>query len=189
MRIVAGRHRGARLAAPSGRRVRPTADRARETLFNILAARPEECLDGASVLDAFCGTGALALEALSRGAARAVLIDSNGDALAAARRNIRKLGEDARAILLRRDARRPGAAPFAADLVFLDPPYGQGLAETVLAALDADGWIAPGAIVVVETESTEIFNPPAGYAVLDERRVGAARFVILSAGEPPQTAA
>ncbi|MBZ0325729.1 MAG: 16S rRNA (guanine(966)-N(2))-methyltransferase RsmD [Alphaproteobacteria bacterium] len=189
MRIVAGKHRGARLVAPAGRDVRPTADRARETLFNILAARPELRLTGALVLDVFCGTGALALEALSRGAAQAFLLDSDGAALTAARRNIAKLGEEARATLLRRDARRPGEAPVAADLVFLDPPYGMGLAEAGLAALERHGWIAPGATVVVETASNEEFNPPAGLAVLDSRRVGAARLVILSANPPPKSAA
>jgi len=189
MRIVAGRHRGARLAVPAGRDLRPTADRARETLFNILAARPACRLEGASVLDAFCGTGALALEALSRGAARAVLLDRDGAALAAARGNIAKLGEETRATLLRRDIRRPGRAPGTADLVFLDPPYGKGLAEMGLAALDRAGWVAPGATVVVEIGRAEEFRPPAGYTVVDDRRIGAARLVILGAAAPSETAA
>jgi 16S rRNA (guanine966-N2)-methyltransferase len=188
MRIVGGRHRGRRLEAPSGRDTRPTSDRTREALFNVLAHSGwgTAAEDGAGdpiaearVLDAFCGTGALALEALSRGAAEAVLMDLSGPALAAARRNAEALDEDGRCAFLRADARRPPAAAAAATLAFLDPPYGKGLAEAALPALAARGWLAAGAVVVVETAAQDPLSPPADFVPLDERRYGDTRVVFL----------
>jgi 16S rRNA (guanine966-N2)-methyltransferase len=183
MRIVAGRLRGRALAAPEGDAIRPTSDRARQSLFNILEhgapAKAGLVIREAVVLDVFCGTGALGLEALSRGAAKAILIDSDPAAITLARANAMALGEIARVSLRQLDAAKPGPAPDAANLVFLDPPYGKGLAEPALAALAAQGWLAPGAIAVVETAIKEDLVPPPGFTPLDERRYGKAKLQFL----------
>lgn len=183
MRIVGGRHRGRRLFAPAGAAVRPTSDRAREALFDILShgrfAASGLPFADESVLDAFAGTGALGLEALSRGAARAVFIESGAEALAALRRNIAALGESERARILPGDATRPPRASEPCALVFLDPPYRSGLAGPALLALDAAGWFAPDALVAVETAAREKTPPPLGFTLLDERRYGAARLTFL----------
>jgi 16S rRNA (guanine966-N2)-methyltransferase len=184
MRIVAGRHRGRILKSPRGRATRPTAARAREGLFNILAhggfgTDGGSVLDGARVLEAFAGTGAFTFEALSRGAASATLLDLNEDALEAARTNAKALGEREAAHVLRMDAVRPRTAEAAHDLVFLDPPYGLKLGAKALMALAAKGWIAPGALVIIEVGAKEDFAPPAGFGVIEERRFGAARFVLM----------
>lgn len=188
MRIVAGRHRGRALAAPPGAAIRPTADRAREGLFNRLAhgshgAGGVSPLVDAVVLDAFCGTGALGLEALSRGAARALFLDASEAALAAARANARALGETARCRFYRLDATAPGRAPETATLAFLDPPYDKALAAPALAALAAGLWLAPGALACVEIAAgAGDFAPPAGFTTLDDRRYGKARSLILRFG-------
>lgn len=182
MRIVAGKHRGRVLAAPKGRDTRPTAARAREALFNILAHGAfgdGSPLDGAVVLDAFAGTGAFAFEALSRGAAAATLLDTDRAALAAAKANAQALKEQDAAAILARDAAKPGRADRAHTLVFLDPPYGKGLAAAALAALAAGGWIADKALVVAEIGAKESLAPPEGFAALDERTYGAAKFVLM----------
>ena len=160
MRIVAGRHRGRRLQAPAGRNIRPTADRLRETIFNILMHSgwgPDggDPVTDAVVLDAFCGTGALGLEALSRGAATAWFLDLNAAALATARRNAALLGERDRTRFLRGDAMRPPEAKARATLAFLDPPYGGGLGPPAIAALAAAGWLAEDAVLVLETAAHE----------------------------------
>lgn len=183
MRIVGGKHRGRRLEAPSTDQVRPTSDRTREALFNILAhAAWAPGFDELTVLDAFCGTGALALEALSRGAARAVLLDSAPGSLALARRNADTIGESSNCKFLRGDATHPPAATDPAHLVFLDPPYGKALAEPALMALSATGWLAPGAICVVERGSGEAFEPPVGFTLLDQRKYGASTVIFLRRG-------
>lgn len=183
MRITAGKHKGRTLVAPSGGTVRPTSDRARQAVFNILShgrfGGPASPLIGARVLDAFCGTGAMGLEALSRGAAEAAFLDSDPAALAAAKTNAERLGETARTRLLRSDATRPGKPNGAYDLIFLDPPYGSGLGATALAKLDEGGWIADEAVVVVEVSAKERFTAPDGFAIADERQYGAARIVLL----------
>jgi len=184
MRIVGGRHKGRAIDAPPGLAIRPTSDRARESLFNILehgrfADDRRSLLPGATVLDAFAGTGAFALEALSRGAAHALLLELDPAALATARDNAIKLGEIGNVTIRRADATHPGPAPVAAAIGFLDPPYGRGLAEPALAALAAQGWFAPAALVVVELDGREPFTPPAGFAALEERRYGRARLVFL----------
>jgi 16S rRNA (guanine966-N2)-methyltransferase len=183
MRIIGGRHRGRRLAAPQGLAVRPTSDRAREALFDILShGRFAACglpFADETVLDAFAGTGALGLEALSRGAARAVFIENAAPALAALRRNIAALGEGGRTLILPGDATRPPRAGEACALVFIDPPYRSGLAGPALLALDAAGWLRPGALVVLETAARERPPPPAGFTLLDERVYGAARLTFL----------
>jgi 16S rRNA (guanine966-N2)-methyltransferase len=185
MRIVGGSLKRRPLQAPEGSEVRPTSDRARESLFNILAHRPEGPLDGARVLDAFAGSGALGIEALSRGAAHCTFVDTLPAALAAIRANIGKLGLAAQATVLRADALRPGSPPAGASLpatlAFLDPPYRSGFAAPALQALQAAGWLAGGALVSVEIGSTEDLEPPAGFELLDERRYGAAKLVLLQA--------
>ena len=189
MRIVAGRHRGRRLAAPEGLAVRPTADRTREAVFNILTqgklpwrkqAPTGESLTGIGVLDAFAGTGALGLEALSRGAERITFMESQAAALEACRENIDALGEAEHCAILQCDVLRPPPAPAPCDLILMDPPYNQNLAGPGLAALAGAGWLAPDTLAVVELMVGEPFEAPAGFEVLDERRYGKARVVFLT---------
>jgi 16S rRNA (guanine966-N2)-methyltransferase len=179
MRVVGGSLRRRTLVAPEGRDVRPTSDRAREALFNILAHHEARPLAGARVLDVFAGSGALGIEALSRGAVHCTFVETLPEALAAIRLNLGKLDLAARATVLSRDATRPGAVVGdAADLVFLDPPYRSSLAVPALTALASGGWLVPGALVSVELAAKEPFGPPDGFAILDERRYGAARLVL-----------
>jgi 16S rRNA (guanine966-N2)-methyltransferase len=182
MRIIGGKHRGRPLSAPQGRAVRPTSDRAREALFDILAHgrfADGPAYEGARVLDVFAGTGAFGLEALSRGAAQATFMEKDRTALAALRANIEVLGEARAAAVLPVDARRPPRAGAPCALAFLDPPYGEDLAAPALTALAAAGWLAPGALVVVEVAAKQTLAAPDGLALLDERRYGAARLVFL----------
>jgi 16S rRNA (guanine966-N2)-methyltransferase len=186
MRIVAGRLKGRRIEAPEGSDIRPTSDRARESLFNILAHSPRLGADGdgapirdAIVLDAFAGCGALGLEALSRGAAHAIFLDNDFKALHSIKANAETLGETANVTILKADATKPPVAARAASLVFLDPPYGKGLAAPALVALTAAGWIAPGAIVSVETGPGEDFAAPDGFIPIDARRYGKATIALL----------
>jgi 16S rRNA (guanine966-N2)-methyltransferase len=187
MRIIAGRHRARSLEAPLGPAVRPTSDRAREALFDILAHgrfadRP--VFEEARVLDAFAGTGAFGLEALSRGAAQASFIENDRTALAALRANIAALGEEKRAAVLPFDALHPPRASAPCALAFLDPPYGEDLAAPALAALAGALWLAPGALVVVETAARGKLDLPPGFSLLDERRYGAARLVFARFESP-----
>ncbi len=186
MRIVGGRFRGRRLAVPKGDAVRPTADRVRESVFNIIA----HGLDGpdladATVIDVFAGSGALGLEALSRGAARAVFIDDDKAALTCVRQNAAELGAERDVLTLRLDASRLPPPPLAAGdpaaFAFLDPPYGSGLAIPALTGLKTRQWIASGAICIVEVEKDEALAPPPGFTLTDERTYGAARIVFLGA--------
>jgi 16S rRNA (guanine966-N2)-methyltransferase len=183
MRIVGGRHRGRKLIAPPGDTVRPTSDRAREALFNILShgdfAAAGSPFADANVLDAFAGTGAFGIEALSRGAARAAFIETERTALAALRRNLAALDEEDSADVVTGDATRPPRAPYACALAFLDPPYGSGLAVPALTALANMGWLAPRAIAVAEMAAAEIFAAPPGFAMIDARKYGAAKLVFL----------
>lgn len=180
MRIVGGRHRGRRIAAPEGHNVRPTSDRAREAVFNLLEnARPLSeagfALAGSSVLDVFCGSGALGLEALSRGAGFATFVDVDNVALAIARANAEKLGDTGRCNFLRADAGALTNAPRAHALAFLDPPYRQGLLLPALTGLAEKGWLAQGAICVVERGADEsALELPTQFVTLDSRRYGAA---------------
>lgn len=183
LRIVAGRHRGRRLAAPDGLTTRPTAERVRQALFDMLWHAPwagRAAVEEARVLDAFAGTGALGLEALSRGAAQASFIEPDRAALAALRRNIETLGEAARTRVIAGDATRPPPAPAPCSLLLLDPPYGKELVPRALAALGAAGWIAPGALVAAEVAKADPLNMP-GFETLAERAHGAARLVFLRA--------
>lgn len=183
MRIVAGRHRGLHLAAVGkgdpGAHLRPTSDRVRESLFNLLLNGAHgDPVTGARVLDLFAGTGALGLEALSRGAAHVTFVETGARAIALIRENVAKCRAEDTTALLRRDATRLGRTPGAPfDLVFLDPPYGRALGERALAAALAGGWIAPGALIVWE-EGAEI-APPEGLELLDRRRYGETSLAIL----------
>lgn len=187
MRIVGGKHRGRSLKAPTGGDLRPTSDRTRESVFNILA----HCADwdgfnsagGITALDVFSGTGALALEALSRGAAFAVFIDNDPTALKYAKNNAANLGHGRDVMVLKLDAThlatppRSVRAPVA--LAFLDAPYQAGLTSPALLGLAHKGWLAPGAMVVVEVSAEEECPVPAAFHKLDEREYGAARVMFL----------
>ena len=184
MRVTAGKHRGRRLAIPAGRDVRPTSDRARQALFNILEHRGfrdggGSLIRNAQILDAFAGSGALGLEALSRGAAHATFMETAAPALEAIRRNVEACREEGKSEILRVDATRPPKARAACNIAFLDPPYREGLAAPALAALAAAGWLADSAICCVELAADEDFSAPEGFELLDERRYGAARILLL----------
>ncbi len=183
MRIVGGAWRGRRLASLGGgdaaAHLRPTSDRVREAIFNILINAHGDPVTGARVLDLFAGTGALGLEALSRGASEAVFVDSGAKAQRLLRDNIATCGADNRAQVLRRDATKLGPADGAFDLVFLDPPYGKGLGERALAAARAGGWLAPRAVIVWEEGAA--VTPPEGVEPLDVRRYGDTHVTILMA--------
>jgi 16S rRNA (guanine966-N2)-methyltransferase len=181
MRIVGGQFRGRTLATPKSLAVRPTADRLREAVFNILIHAYGEPVAGARVLDLFAGTGALGLEALSRGAAFALFIDDVAEARALLRENVEALGLGGMSRIFRRDATKLGAAhpvePFS--LVFLDPPYRQGLAEKALTSAQAGGWLTPDALIVVEEAAAAGFKAPAGFEESERRRYDDTEVVFL----------
>ncbi|MCV2881657.1 16S rRNA (guanine(966)-N(2))-methyltransferase RsmD [Actibacterium sp. XHP0104] len=186
MRIISGQFKGMALASVGkgdpGAHLRPTTDRVRESLFNLLVnGGYGDPITDARVLDLFAGTGALGLEALSRGAAHVTFVDDGGKARALIRENVEKCRAMGVTKVFRRDATKLGectAAPF--DLIFLDPPYGKGLGERALAAAMAGVWIAPEALIVWE-DSAEII-PPEGVTLLDQRKYGDTRISILRAG-------
>jgi 16S rRNA (guanine966-N2)-methyltransferase len=181
MRIVGGRLRGRLLAAPASQAIRPTADRLRESLFNILVHAYGDPITDARVLDLFAGTGALGLEALSRGAAFALFIDEGAEARALLRENVATLGLGGTTRIFRRDATKLGAAhpiePFS--VAFLDPPYGRGLAEQALASARAGGWLAPGALVVVEEAAKPDFTTPEGFDEIERRNYDNSALIVL----------
>ena len=186
MRITGGSLRGRRLDTLAGQRVRPTASRTREALFNLLAHGPyaadaSPMPQDAVVLDAFAGAGTLGFEALSRGARHATFLDTDRDVLRLIAANARSLGVDDQASILRRDATQPGAAPRQHDLLFLDAPYDAELALPALEALHRNGWLAAGAIVVIEQAKRRDIAPPPGFAIADDRTYGAARLIVLRA--------
>jgi 16S rRNA (guanine966-N2)-methyltransferase len=186
MRIVGGTHRGTPLTAPKGDRTRPTSDRLRESVFNILLHRFGGSLEGARVLDLYAGTGALGLEALSRGAAFALFVETAADARAVIRTNAEAMGVTGRTRVWRRDAAKPGACPVAPfDLVFADPPYGRGLGEAALAAVRSAGWLKPGATAVVEERAGKVPEAIAGWQRLDARTIGDSAIGIFAADAAP----
>lgn len=174
MRIVGGEFRGRPLAAPRTASIRPTSDRTREAVFNVLAHRFPERLEGARVLDLFAGTGALGLEALSRGASYGVFIEESAEGRGLIRTNVEAFGLTGRSKIFRRDATALGEAgtltPFG--LVFADPPYGKGLGERALHSAKAGGWIADGALCVVEEAAASPFQPGPDFRILEERVYG-----------------
>ncbi len=182
MRIVGGRYRGLRLRTPDDERVRPTTDRVRESLFNILAHRDPPALAGAVVLDLFAGTGALGLEALSRGAARAVFVDQDPRSLALVRENVAALKAGDLCEIVRADATRLPSRSLKATLAFLDAPYGKSLTNSALLSAATGGWLAPGALAVIEAGGEERLELPHGFATLDDRRYGGTRILIAQYG-------
>lgn len=185
MRIIGGARRGLRLAevgaGDAAAHLRPTSDRVREAIFNLLTNGPHgNPVQGARVLDLFAGTGALGLEALSRGAARVAFVDDGTAARALLRANIEKMQAMGATDVWRRDATRmgPNRGP-GYSLVFLDPPYGQGLGERALASLAEGGWLAPGAVIVWEEGAPPL--PPEGFTLLDRRRYGDTTVTLLRA--------
>lgn len=184
MRIVGGRLRGRVLKGPSNVAIRPTSDRLRESLFNILEHAYGDPVRDARVIDVFAGTGALALEGLSRGAQFALLVDDDSHAQALIRSNIEILQLAAQTQILRRSALKIGAAPpgesFA--LAFLDPPYNCNLAIAALIALRDGAWLADGALLVVEEAVKARFEIPAGYTLTDTRVFGDTQLVFLRFG-------
>lgn len=183
MRIVGGQYKGREITAPPGRDTRPTSDRARESLFNILAhADWSPGIAGRRVLDLFAGSGALGLEAMSRGAVFALFVETDSAARGAIRDNIETLGLFGATRIHRRDATDLGVKPAGLgdpfDLVFLDPPYGKGLGERALAALGEGGWITPRAVIMLEVGADEAPGL-AAFEILDERDYGAAKIIFL----------
>jgi 16S rRNA (guanine966-N2)-methyltransferase len=187
MRIVGGTLRGRALAAPKSQTIRPTADRLREALFNIMVHAYGDPVGGARVLDLFAGTGALGIEALSRGAAFTLFIDDGAEARALLRENVTTLGLGGVSRIFRRDATRLGPAypvePFT--LGFLDPPYGLNLAEKALASAREGAWFVPDALIVVEEATKSRFAAPEGFAEQERRDYDDTEFVVLRYATPP----
>ncbi len=184
MRIIAGKYRGFSLAAPQGQATRPTSDRVRQALFNVLEhGPPGVSFAGMRVLDLFAGSGALGLEACSRGAGFCLFVEERAEARAAIRRNVEALGLTGTTKIFRRDATRLGPRgqlpPF--DLAFLDPPYGQGLGDQALAAIVEGDWLNRAAIVVIEERADADVVLPAALSALDTCRYGDTKIVIAEA--------
>jgi 16S rRNA (guanine966-N2)-methyltransferase len=187
MRDVGGSLRGRGIAAPKSQAVRPTADRLREALFNILMHAYGDPVSGARVLDLFAGTGALGIEALSCGAAFTLFVDDGAEARALLRENVASLGLGGTSKVFRRDATKLGPAypvePFS--LAFLDPPYGRKLAEEALISARTGAWFTPDALVVVEEAVKSAFAVPDGFTELERRRYDDTEFVVLRFVTPP----
>jgi 16S rRNA (guanine966-N2)-methyltransferase len=190
MRVVGGRLRGRTLSAPKSQAIRPTADRLRESLFNILAHAYGDPVTGARVLDLFAGTGALGIEALSRGATFTLFIDDGAEARALLRENVAALGLGGTSRIFRRDATKLGPVhplePFS--LAFLDPPYGQELAGQALVSAREGGWLTPDALIVVEESTKAAFTAPDGFVERERRRYDDTEFVLLDLTPPPSAA-
>jgi 16S rRNA (guanine966-N2)-methyltransferase len=187
MRVVGGSLRGRALAAPKSQSIRPTADRLRESLFNILIHAYDNPIAGARVLDLFAGTGALGIEALSRGAAFTLFVDDGAEARALMRENVATLGLGGTSRIFRRDATKLGPAhpvePFS--LAFLDPPYGKGHAEQALVSARAGGWLVPEALIVVEEATKAKFTAPEGFIELERRSYDDTEFIMLRFATAP----
>ena len=181
MRIVGGRLRGRTLKGPSSMAVRPTSDRLRESRFNILTHAYDDPVPEARVIDLFAGTGALGLEALSRGARLALFVDDGSEARALLRANVEALGLGGETRVFRRDATKLGAMPpqDPFTLAFLDPPYGRDLAPCALASLRDGGWLAPGALCLVEEAANAEVPAPEGFTLLERRDFGDTRVDFL----------
>jgi 16S rRNA (guanine966-N2)-methyltransferase len=180
MRVIGGRLKGRTIASPATRDIRPTADRLRESLFNSLAHGHGDPVEGARVIDLFAGTGALGIEALSRGASFTLFVDNGAEARALLRQNAEALGLGGVSRIFRRDATALGAVhpntPFS--MAFLDPPYGKGLAELALVSLRDGGWLEPHAFLVVE-EETGRFKAPDGFSEIERRTYDDTEFTLL----------
>jgi 16S rRNA (guanine966-N2)-methyltransferase len=187
MRIVGGRFKGRVLQSPADSEIRPTSDRLRETIFNILAHAYDDPLTDAAVIDLFAGTGAMGLEALSRGARKALFVEAAGNGRALIRANVDALGLGGATRIFRRDARKLGQAPPGEcfSLAFLDPPYGQHLAEAALVALRDGDWLTPQALVIVEDRADAELQLPEGFMLLETRVYGDKKIVVLRAPLSP----
>lgn len=183
MRIIGGTHRGRPLKAPEGKDTRPTLDRVRENVFNIADSRLEGGIQGKVVLDAFAGSGALGLEAASRGAEHVTFIENARTSVRAIQDNIATLNAHPTTTVLQQDATHPLAPSSASHapcaLVFLDPPYGLNLVPSALTGLAKAGWLALDALCIAEIGRKETIEVPDGFDLLDERTYGAARIVLL----------
>ena len=176
MRIIAGAWRGRPLRAPLGQGTRPTADRTRETLFSMLSSRLGS-FEGLRIADLYAGSGALGLEALSRGAAHATFVETDAGALAAIRANLAALGAADRAeVLASSAAKLASTQPF--DVVFADPPSADGSGAAVVEAVGQAGWLAPGGILAIETQARDAVDA-GGWTIEAERRVGRARLTLI----------
>ena len=190
MRIVAGKFRGRALVAPDSEGLRPTSDRVRESVFNILSHGIEDfSLDGARVIDLFAGTGALGLEALSRGASYCLFVEDAADARALIRRNVEAFGLTGETRIFRRDASDLGPAGNLGkyDIAFLDPPYGKGLGEKALGILASGGWLNPGSIAVFEEREGAVIALPDGFSEIDKRSWGGTEVRFLRIGQAPKS--
>ncbi|MCW9035766.1 MAG: 16S rRNA (guanine(966)-N(2))-methyltransferase RsmD [Rhodospirillales bacterium] len=180
MRIVAGKHKGRVLQAPKGRNTRPTSDRTRGAVFNILEHGIEDFdLRGSEVLDVFAGTGALGLEALSRGAAKVTFMEIGREALKYLNNNIVALKVEEQTQVLKSDATRPRASSTSYSLIFLDPPYGKGFIPKALSILTNQGWVTPGGLCVAEEGSDQEVEIPEHFELLDRRDYGSAQILFL----------
>jgi 16S rRNA (guanine966-N2)-methyltransferase len=186
--IIAGKYRGKKIKTKANASIRPTGGRARGAVFNILMhgefGSPENSpLIDRSVIDLFCGTGALGLEALSRGAAHVTFVDESSESISLARSNAAHLKEESNTYFIRSDSTKLPRARRTCSLAFLDPPYNSGLAVKSLAALDMQGWLEDGAIAVAEMSKKETLVPPKNYTMFDDRIYGNTRIVFLRYGK------
>lgn len=183
MYIIAGKHRGRRVEAPEGKAVRPTASRTREAVFNILShgryAGESPLLQG-RVADIFCGSGAMGLEAFSRGATAVTFVDKSRESLEAVEYNLKHFGEMPRAKMIRADSSMLPPAPFMHDILFIDPPYSSGLAIGALNTARSGGWLAPHGVAVVEQAWKEPIVIPEGWEMIDERKYGNTRILLVT---------
>ena len=192
MRIVGGEYRGKQLALPEDNHIRPTADRTREALFNILGHSSDYRTEhgplplNASILDVFAGTGALGVEALSRGAQHVTFMDNHGASLKLIKQNVAAIKAQQRVSIFSRNGTVPGRASGPIDLVLMDPPYSQGLAIPSLIALEAGGWIQKSTVIVIELAAKEKIEIPENFEVLDERKYGAAKLLFLRQASPEE---
>lgn len=184
MRVVGGKHRGQHLIAPAGRSTRPTSDRVRESIFNILAHRAS--IEGSRILDLFAGSGALGLEALSRGARFCLFVENDAEARAVVRRNAGALGVTGMCKVWRRDATQLGSctpqAPF--DLAFIDPPYGKGLGSAAVASLLKGQWLVQNAMIVLEESTRSVLAVPPQLELIDSREYGDTKVIFCKASAP-----
>lgn len=181
MRVIAGTHKGRRLCTPKGKETRPTSDRLRESVFNILAHRWPDHLVGAMVADIFAGSGAMGIEALSRGAKYAVFVEKHTAGRDLISRNLQTMGLAGKAQVIEGDARKLPQLEVAFDLVLMDPPYRRGLGEAALEALQQAGWLRQGTLVVLEASADENLDIPPGYKVRDRRAQGDSQVIFLLA--------
>ncbi len=184
MRIISGKHRGRRIQMHDNAHIRPTSGRTREAIFNILTHASfgrdgESPLVGKRIVDIFCGTGGLGLEALSRGAEHVTFIDQNGASLALARQNVQTFKEEANTQFIRSDSTLLPPATFPCTVAFADPPYNKGMAAPALKSLKANGWLEDEAIVVLELHAKELMQVPEGFELMDERTYGNSKVLIL----------